>query len=189
MHSGYSIRSLSADEFRPLWETHHSQIFGDRMRLNLDAVLSDAERAATAALRQSMGTPLTLRYGLFKGEEFVGWHIGDQKSPSEFYMRNSAVLPGHRRRGLYSSLIDHVVNDLTARGFQIISSRHTAVNNAVIIPKLKLGFVITGVELSDMFGMLVNLTYIANAGRRKVLEFRAGEILPDQDMRKWLGMI
>lgn len=187
-HPGFSIQELTEKEFQPYWDQYHSKIFGPKPRLKLDLLLSDSERDQTKNLRTYMGNPLVLRYGLFRGKNFAGWHIGDQKSGMEFYMRNSAVLPEYRRKGLYSELLQYVVKDLTEKGFQTITSRHTAVNNAVIIPKLKLGFVITGMELSDLFGTLVNLTYYSNPKRSKVLAFRAGEEQVDSELRLWLGM-
>jgi hypothetical protein len=58
----------------------------------------------------------------------------------------------------------------------------------VIIPKLKAGFVITSMELSDVFGLLVHLSYYTNSLRRKVLEFRTGEALPDDEVRRALRL-
>lgn len=40
-------------------------------------------------------------------------------------------------------------------GFQVIYSRHVTTNSAIIIPKLKAGFVISAMELSDKFGVSV----------------------------------
>lgn len=183
-----TIRTMTDEEFRPLIDEHWPPIFSGKPRLALNAILSEEENMRIKQLRETMGSPLMLRYGVFDGDAFVGWHFGEQKSASEYYMRNSAILPAYRRHGLYSSLLRFVVDDLVKRGFQTITSRHTAVNNAVIIPKLKLGFVITGFELSDVFGTLVNLTYFTNPGRRKVLAFRAGEEQADADVRHWLGL-
>ena len=72
-------------------------------------------------------------------------------------------------------------------GFQELCSRHSVDNNAVIIPKLKAGFVITGVEISDMWGTLVNLSYYTNEKRRKVLSYRSGA-KPDSEIKKYLDL-
>jgi ribosomal protein S18 acetylase RimI-like enzyme len=184
----YSIREIADKDWKPLAEAHWKAIFGPKPSLNLGEILSKEEKIKLDALRVSMGHPLVLRYGIFYGDDLVGWHIGDQQSSHNFYMRNSAILPEHRRKGLYTMLLDHVLGDLTTHGFQTITSRHTAVNNSVIIPKLRRGFVITGFELSDVFGALVTLTYHTNADRRRVLAFRAGEEQADADVRRWLGI-
>jgi hypothetical protein len=103
-------------------------------------------------------------------------------------MRNSAILPNHRRKGLYSALLREVVIKLEKKGFQVITSRHNAGNNDVIIPKLKAGFLITGIELSDAFGTLVNLSYFTNPLRRKVTLYRSGDQYPDEEVKKHLGL-
>jgi hypothetical protein len=61
-------------------------------------------------------------------------------------------------------------------------------NNDVIIPKLKAGFLITSFELSDTFGSLVHLTYYPSPLRRKVQVYRAGDLFPDEEIRKALGL-
>jgi Acetyltransferase (GNAT) family len=132
-----------------------------------------------------MGSPLTLYFGLFHGDTLAGWHMGDQHNGTRFYMRNSAVLPEHRRQGLYSAMIRVVMKHLVELGFQNILSNHNATNNAVIIPKLKEGFVITGLNISDLFGTLVSLEYFANPMRRKVMDYRSGFIGPDEEIMRW----
>jgi GNAT superfamily N-acetyltransferase len=129
-----------------------------------------------------MGEPFLLRLGLFWNDEFVGWHFGDQLSATEFYMRNSAVLPEHRGKGLYSAMLRCVVELLVEMGFQEISSRHNTTNNAVIVPKLKQGFVITSLEVSDAFGVLVVLKYFANARRRTMMDVRSGMRFPEGEI-------
>jgi ribosomal protein S18 acetylase RimI-like enzyme len=187
-HPGYEVRALTAAEFRPLWEAHSQLIFDNALRLHLDELLSAEEKQKIADLKSNMGSPLVLRYGLFKDDTFIGWHTGDQKSADEYYMRNSAILPEHRRQGLYSALVQHVMQQVTSLGFQRITSRHTATNNSVIIAKLKLGFVITGLEISDIFGLLVNLTYFTNPDRRRMMDVRSGESKPDAILKQWLGL-
>lgn len=187
-HPGFTIRELTAADFRPIRQDYAPLIFADPLRLHLEEMLTETEKAAIDRLQKNMGSPLVLRYGLYEGEKFIGWHVGDQKSSHEYYMRNSAVLPEYRNRGLYSALVSHVLGVTRDLGFQVITSRHTATNNPIIIAKLKLGFVITGVEISDIFGVLVHLSYFTNADRRRVMDVRSGESRPDEDIQRWLGL-
>jgi len=80
-----------------------------------------------------------------------------------------------------------MVQEVTQLGFQRIYSRHRATNNAVLIPKLKAGFVLTSLEVSDAFGTMVHLTYFSHPLRRKILDYRVGQIQPDQEIAQWLG--
>lgn len=103
-------------------------------------------------------------------------------------MQNSGVLPEHRRKGLYSELVKRVVNVATGLGFQDIWSRHNTTNNAVIIPKLKQGFLITGIEVTDIFGTLIHLHYYPKEIRRRMTDYRVGQIKPDAEIKKYLGI-
>lgn len=185
---GYSIREMDSETFRPLWLLHSKDVFANVPIFRAYEFLSEEEKASLKSLGENLGQPYALRLGLFHGEEFVGWHVGYQKDRETFYMQNSAVLPAHRRRGLYSALLAEVLERLRGKGFQVVYSRHNMTNNDVIIPKLKAGFTITGFELSDVFGSLVHLTYFTNPLRRKVTVYRAGDIFPDDEIRKALGL-
>lgn len=103
-------------------------------------------------------------------------------------MVNSAVLPAHRGRGLYSRLLEVALTTLIDKGFQRIWSRHNTTNRAILIPKLKRGFLISGTELSDVFGSLVHLTYFTNPLRRQAMDFRSGQARPQQELRNALKL-
>lgn len=185
LSEGYEIRELADDEFMSHWREHAPKIFDDDSQIfRVFEFLSEEEKAKARALREFMGQPYQLRLGLFYKGEFAGWSAGHQESSETYYMRNSAVLPAHRRKGLYTTLLNRTLKTLVEKGFQKIYSRHNATNNAVIIPKLKTGFSISSFELSDMFGVLVHLTYFPSPLRRKVMVYRAGDIKPDDEIRK-----
>ncbi len=99
-------------------------------------------------------------------------------------MINSAVLPTHRRQGIYGALLDRCIEIVSKQGFQIIYSRHHVTNNAVIIPKLKAGFIISKMELDDKFGVLVHLHYYTNKTRQQVMDYRSGRTQPNADIKK-----
>ncbi|MEZ0393373.1 MAG: hypothetical protein ACAH59_14230, partial [Pseudobdellovibrionaceae bacterium] len=93
-----------------------------------------------------------------------------------------------RRKGLYTALMHEVLKRVQNLGFQIVLSRHTTTNNSIIIPKLKAGFVISAIEVSERFGTLVHLSYFFNQTRKKIMEFRAGDRKPDEQMKSVLGI-
>ncbi len=189
LSSGYEIRELSAEEFGPLWREHAPKFFDDKSQIfRLMDALNEEEKGKVKTLQARLGSPLQLRLGLFHNGAFVGWCAGHQESSEAFYMRNSAVFPEHRRRGLYSALLTETLRRLSGLGFQRIYSRHSASNNAVIIPKLKAGFTITALEVTDSFGVLVHLTYLPHPLRRKMMEYRVGDVKPDDEIRTHLKL-
>ena len=103
-------------------------------------------------------------------------------------MVNSAILKEHRRKGLYSALLERCLKVLSKKGFQLIYSRHCATNNDVIIPKLKAGFIISKMEIDDKYGVLIHLHFYTNSDRRKIMDYRSGQLKPDTKIREVFKM-
>jgi hypothetical protein len=83
-------------------------------------------------------------------------------------------------------LLKQVIEILREKGFQKITSRHKSNNNQVIIPKLKAGFVISSFEISEIFGILIQLTYFFNTTTKKVFDFRIGVKDSENEISKML---
>jgi hypothetical protein len=60
-------------------------------------------------------------------------------------------------------------------GYQLVTSKHYASNNSVLIPKLKAGFIITGMALDDKYGLMVHLTKYLHPEREAIAIRRIGE--------------
>jgi GNAT superfamily N-acetyltransferase len=187
-HPGYRIESMTRDAFLPYFDAHGSVLFGDTLSFPAREAMTEPERAASDRLEENMGSPFRLNLALFHGDEFAGWSFGIQKDRETYYMTNSAILPEHRRKGLYTALMRHTMDRVQAEGFQVIFSRHAATNNAVIIPKLKFGFIISSMELSDTFGTLLQLRFYTNPTRRKMMDVRSGERRPDAELMTMLNL-
>ncbi len=178
------IRELTPAEFGPLIREHARAVFAHDHSYRIDDALSETETEQMASLAARMGKPFRLYLGAFDpAGNILGWTWGEQQSKTTFYMVNSAVLAPHRRRGIYTALMRRCIDTVRARGFQLIYSRHNATNNAVIIPKLKAGFVIAKLEVDDRFGVLVHLHLYTNPTRRKVMDYRTGQEAPDAQLK------
>lgn len=185
MDSSYVIKKLSSEEFSPLYEKYREQVFADDHSYNKWSILSENELDKKSILTQNMGAPFRLYLGVFdKSNNFVGWSWGFQENSTTYYMCNSGILESHRRKGIYQALLRHNIEILSEMGFQIIYSRHCATNNSVIIPKLKEGFIISKMELSDNFGVLIHLHYYTNKTRKKIMDYRAGQLKPDSEIKE-----
>lgn len=182
---GYEIREMLADELGHFSKLREG-VFEDSQIFSAPQYLDASEKSKASELAKLMGDRYRLRLGLYFEGALVGWAVGDQESSETFYMRNSAVLPAHRRKGLYTALINRVIETVVDKGFQRVYSRHSATNNSVLIPKLKAGFVISSLEISDVFGVLVHLVYFPKELRRKMMVYRVGDIKPDDEIRECL---
>ncbi len=178
---GYRYEVMTRAALQPFLERYREVVFSDH-HLGTHYAHSELEQAAISTLAENLSERFTLCFGVFQGDAFVGWHLGQQVMAG-FEMTSTGILKEHRRRGLYSALIPVVLGAVQKEGFQIVYSRHNLTNNAVIIPKLKAGFVISGLEVEDRYGALVQLSYYFNPLRRKMLEVRVGQSAPDDEVR------
>jgi hypothetical protein len=186
LDGGYTIRVMDYESFCKLFNPLREVVFDNIHSLFPKEYLSEQELDKCNNLHSSLYKDIYyLSLGLFdKDDNFVGWSVGSQQSAGIYYMGNSAVLEGHRRKGLYTAMLKASVEILKEKGFQIIFSRHNVTNNHVIIPKLKAGFIISSIEVDDVFGTLVHLRYYPNKTRRKVMDYRCGHEKPDEELKK-----
>lgn len=185
----YTYAILSGRTFAPLFEQYRPLVFGQTFDYRPEDTYSASEALAVRQLQQQISVRFRLRLGVYyRKRVFVGWTVGWQRDTDSFYMANTGILPAHQRRGIYTHLLPVLLGLVRAEGYQVVESRHTASNNRVIIPKLKAGFIVSGFEISDQFGALVWLRYYFNEGRRRMFDVRSGEHMPDEDMRKLLGL-
>jgi ribosomal protein S18 acetylase RimI-like enzyme len=181
---GYSIKECELEEFSKAVDGKIEQVFQDDLIFRVRDALSKSEKSKLKKLNENYAQPYRHHLLMYFKGELAGWTWGFQDSKESFYMVNSAILPEHRRQGLYLRLLDMTLEKLIEKGFQRIWSRHSSTNNSIIVPKLKKGFLITGSELSDAYGSLVHLTYFTNETRRKVMDFRVGQLRPDEELQK-----
>lgn len=139
--------------------------------------LNDEDSKKHKSLEARLKGQFNLRLAIIKDEQLVGWSFGFQDSvdTGTFYMAASMVLPEYQRRGLYSELVSQTLQLTREAGFRSVASRHIIVNNPVLIAKMKLGFTISGTELTAIHGNLVKLVYHHCDLRQKTQKFRAGE--------------
>lgn len=185
----YTYVTLTSQAFTPLFNRYRPVVFGQTFGYQPEAIFSEDEAASVRRLQQQMSNRYRLRLGVFHRQtEFVGWTVGWQRDNDAYYMANTGILPAHQNKGIYTHLLPVLLKIVRDEGFQLVESRHTASNNRVIIPKLKVGFVLSGFEVSDQFGTLVWLRYYFNETRRRMVDVRTGEQAPDDELRRLLGL-
>lgn len=182
---GYEIKEIPDAQFWNLWTRPAKKIFNDVSMFYVPKeVFTKPELAQQNKLRSKFPKTLKINLGLYYKNKFVGWSWGFQEQATVYYMCNSAVLPTHRNKGLYTCLMKEMINRATAKGFTTIYSRHIMTNNDIIIPKLKCGFKITGTELNERFGTMIVLSYFKNKMQNEILDFRSGLKKPDKKVKK-----
>ena len=158
------------------WEQHNQALWdgaSDRApALDVRTAMTDDERAHAADLEAALTPTLSHRILLRAGDEIIGAYWGQQETSFRYYMVYSVVHRAWQGRGLYKALLARVIAAATASGFREIYSRHRADNNAILVPKLKLGFAISSFEITPRFGLLVHLRYYPSEGLRALFQHR-----------------
>ena len=159
----------------PAYTALASEVFADYEHSVLLTRALEQEAASRPGNREASDEG-ALRVGAFRSEDLVGWTYARPDGMQHLHMINSGVATAERRRGIYSQLVQHVIEHSKSRGYASIVSRHQAYNNAVIVAKLKLGFFVSGFEYSEVYGPLVRLTYLVGELRRTLYASRSGAI-------------
>ena len=128
----------------PLFAPEQSSGFRD-----LDAILGD--RLQHRMLFEAEGTP-------------VGGYWGQQETFGRYYMTVTVFRPEWRGRGLYSAFLRRITAAVAVSGFREIYSRHRSDNNAILVPKLRAGWIIAAFEVTPRWGHMVHLRkYLVDA--------------------------
>jgi hypothetical protein len=164
------------DKFpEPAFTALLDEAFSDYQESELLADVAREEVAARAETPDVINER-ALRIGAFRGETLVGWTYACPEGTSLLYMVNSGVALAERQKGIYSELARLVIEHARIQGYVAIVSRHAANNNPVIIAKLKLGFLVSGFEYSEVYGPLVRLTFLVGNLRRTLYQVRSNPI-------------
>lgn len=161
-----SVREVSVQELWSYADAHFESIFSNRVNDYQNFPIDEASGDKIKKRRQA-DNRYHLRLVMLDGDKLVGWHYGYEINNDAYYMQNSAILEEYRGQGLYTKLLEAVIDKLAEEGFQEITSTHHPHNAAVLIPKLKKGFFISGIQFNERFRSLVEMKYIYNENRRK----------------------
>jgi GNAT superfamily N-acetyltransferase len=104
--------------------------------------------------------------------EPIGIYQGEQQDSGRYYMASTILRPEWRGRGVYRALLAQIEAAVRASGFLEMASRHRADNNAVIIPKLRAGWVIAGFDVAMKYGLLVQLRRFLHDGLGDAFGYR-----------------
>jgi len=186
--NGYSLRSISFQDYLDACKRLEDQIFGEYFKFDLDEALGENGRKKLEALKGNLSTGYQLCLGIFTDSgELVGWQYSVQERGGEIDMKDTGLLPAHQRKGTYTRLLPIVLNIFREKGFTEAVSYHRLTNNGVIVPKLKAGFLINGIT-TDEFGTAVQLIYPFNDSYRESLKVRSGECRPRGRVAALMGL-
>ncbi len=179
LSQSYSVEEVTAETWEVFFGEHQATVFPDEASIPFDPIFREPEQKKIAKLRENISGSLQWYFLIYDNETPIGRHFGFQKSELEYFMANTGILPEYQNRKIYSAFLKFIIERAVDEGFQFITSIHHADNNAVIIPKLKAGFIIQSfgfliqtMILESNFGPMIQLVYPAKDIYRKT--FNAG---------------
>ncbi|HEY0945841.1 MAG TPA: GNAT family N-acetyltransferase [Opitutaceae bacterium] len=185
--NGYHVRAITGEAYREALARLEPRIFGDYFTFDVTRSLSNARRAQVAQWKQAQAGFYRLCLGIYFAGELVGWQVSQQVLDAGIQMLDTGLLPEHQGKGTYSRLLPHLIAEFRELGFDHILSFHRATNNAVIIPKLRAGFLIQGFQM-DEYGLTLRLLYPFNDTFRESLQVRSGERRPAGTVAELMGL-
>jgi len=171
----YYAVEVDTTTFFKEFRAHRATVFNNTVDFNTQKMYNKTEIAKLDLLYKVQKEAYRLNYFIMQNEDLVGWATGCQTDPDEYYMHNTSIFEAHRRKGLYTKILQLILHKVKEKGYQKILSKHATTNNAVIIPKLKAGFLINGMEVNEKFGVLIKLIYYFNKDVEALAKFRSGE--------------
>jgi GNAT superfamily N-acetyltransferase len=186
---GYTAKEVSSFEFSLIFKEYRQKIFNQDLDFHFLEALSEGEKESRNRLADNLRAVYQLHFLIYHEDVLIGWSFGVQRSQEEFHMVNTAIFPEFQGRGVYSRFLAHLLEFLSKQGFQVVSSRHRPSNVKVLVPKLKAGFLITGMQVTDIFGVLVELSYYFNQARADALRYRMGSRLKDERVKSYFKPI
>lgn len=171
----YELQELSINEFNELFSERQQEYFSGSIVVDVTSHLSHEAKQKIQERSAVHPKPWRFQWALVHRSAIVGWTYAYQSDHETLYMCNTAIDPEHRGKGLYARVLNQVITLATNEGFQLITSKHHASNSAVIVSKLKAGFMITGMTLDEKYGLMVLLTYYTDPVRRQLAVRRIGQ--------------
>ena len=182
MANSFKYELVSSEVFTQIMNEYESLFYHESPKVNSDKFLTNGEKEILQKLNENFKIEYEMNL-IIRTEmgEFVGWCNGCKSNRSTLTMHSSFVLPEYRRNGVYSRAIIETIHWAESKGFLTIESQHLVSNNNVIIPKLKSGFQINGIQVDDRFGLMVHLKLDLKQEIKEIHQVRIG--IPTNDPR------
>lgn len=91
--------------------------------------------------------------------KIIGIHVFTVHDWSTYYIRNTAILPEYQDRKLFQQLYERLVASMRGTSVERVVAETSITNPRVIHLLQKVGFIQTGMNLSERWGSMVQLTH------------------------------
>jgi len=169
--NGIIAKNVNLETYFKVEDTLEPIIFPENERtsrwFNLPADRRDERKQTLFALQRSTHQDAIV---FFDNTKVIGWSAGRMTGASEFMMDVTGIIPDYQSKGIYTNFLKLYMPYLRDIGYERVVSYHSPTNRAVLIAKLKAGFIITATEFREHAGASVKLTYFLHQDRHQTFE-------------------
>lgn len=168
---GVIARNVNLETYFKVEDALEPIIFPENSRtdrwFNLPPDRRDERKQTLMALQRSTHQDAII---FLHDDHAIGWSAGRMTGASEFMMDVTGIHPDYQSKGIYTGFLKRYLLYLRDIGYERVISYHSPTNRAVLIAKLKAGFIITATEFREHAGASVKLTYFLHPDRYMTFE-------------------
>jgi GNAT superfamily N-acetyltransferase len=183
MNEKFQIYSVTSEEFFDGFKEETNVEFQEFLHSGNSIFYSTEEKEKYKSIKPDFKDEAFLYFIVKSGESVVARSFSNQISLDTIMMCMSYVKKDFRGKGLYKLMLKETINKAKNIGYRKIQSYHNTTNNDIIIPKLKEGFVFTGMKINAGYGTLAELTYFLNQDEKDAVDFRTGYRRPTEKVK------
>lgn len=184
MEDKFLIECVSREVFHDGFKEESTEEFQEFLHSGNSIFYSDDEKERYKSFKPDFKDEAFL-YFIVKSEDIVvARSFSNQISLETIMMCMSYVKKDYRGKGLYKLMLKETIKRAKEIGYRKIQSYHNTTNNEIIIPKLKEGFVFTGMKINAGYGALAELTYFFNKDEKDAVDFRTGYRRPSKRVKE-----
>lgn len=172
----YTLQTVSDAHYWKLYQEHFYKEDNPSTFINIESMYNDRYGAPASNI--------ICLWLLDKGE-VIAIFRGIERSAYHFEMNHCVVHRAHRQKGVYSAIVDMVIDYCRAQKYAEIMSSHAPNNNAILIAKLKKGFHFISMELDPRFGVNVNLRYFLDEDAKQAYLLRCNSAVLNENLNHY----
>ncbi|MDD0854318.1 GNAT family N-acetyltransferase [Halobacteriovorax sp. GB3] len=180
MDESFIIECVSSEVFFDGFKEESNEEFQEFLHSGNSIFYSEEEKERYRSIKPDFKDEAFLYFIVKRDDVVVARSFSNQISIDTIMMCMSYVKKDFRGRGLYKLMLQETIERAKDIGYRKIQSYHNTTNNDIIIPKLKAGFVFTGMKINAGYGTLAELTYFFNKDERDAVDFRTGYRRPSK---------
>ena len=182
------IERVTAAKYWDGFKEECKEEFFDFLHCGFSVLYSDEEKEKLKTFKPIFNEEAYV-YLLAKiGGSIVARSFSEQASRDTLFMCMSYVKKKYRKKGIYTKLLKKTLSIAKKTGYLKVISCHNTSNNKIIIPKLKAGFVISGMRVNAGYGSVVELSYFFNMTESDMQDFRCGYRRPTDEIKEILSL-